>query len=104
GQSRESVDALHEAGALVLAYLSTTEVPDYDPYKPLLRDADFLTVNGARLQNPAYQTSVADLRSRIWINLLLHRTGVYLRQNGYDGLFLDTIGNVEWPVLPAGVR
>jgi polysaccharide biosynthesis protein PelA len=104
GQIEQSLQEMHESGTLVFAYISITEVPDYDPFKKLLRESDYLKVNGKIVENKDYHTMLADLRSRNWINLLLHRIGGFLRNAGYDGLFMDTISNVEWPVLPAGVR
>jgi hypothetical protein len=104
GQSEQSLKELNHAGTLVIAYISITEVPEYDPLKKLLREADYLRLNGNIVKNKDYNTMVADLRSRNWIGLLLHRISGYLRNAGYDGLFMDTISNVEWPWLPAGVR
>ncbi|WP_274364170.1 endo alpha-1,4 polygalactosaminidase [Paenibacillus thermotolerans] len=104
GQTKDTVAAMSRAGTLVIAYVSITEVPDYDPLKPLLQSADYLTVGSEIVRNAEYGTSLADLRSRNWTNMLLHRIGGYLRVGGYDGIFMDTISNVEWPALPAGVR
>jgi endo-alpha-1,4-polygalactosaminidase (GH114 family) len=104
GQTPLTLKKMQDEGTLVFAYVSITEIPDYDPLKPLLHEADYLSVNGNIVANAAYATQLANLRSRNWMALLLHRIGVFLRNAGYDGLFLDTISNVEWPILPAGVR
>lgn len=104
GQNGETLQLMHEAGTLVVAYVSVTEVPDYDPFLPLLKPEDFLTVNGAPVTNPHFDTRLVDLRSRNWTNLLLFRIGQHIRLAGYDGIFLDTISNVEWPALPPGIR
>lgn len=104
GQTAESVNMMQEAGTLVVAYVSVIEVPDYDPFRNMLGPSDYLTVNGETVRNPHYDTMFADLRSRNWIHLLLHRIGQHLRLGGYDGIFLDTISNVEWPALPPGLR
>lgn len=104
GQTKPSIEELQKSRTLVFAYISITEVPEYDPLKSLLRKADYLTLNGKIVENETYHTQLVDLRSSNWIGLLLHRIGGYLRTSGYDGLFMDTISNVEWPALPAGVR
>lgn len=104
GQSEQTLAELRAAGTLIIAYVSFTEIPEYDAFKPLLRPSDYLTLNGTVVQNNEYNTAVVDLRSKNWINLLMHRIGGYLRVVGYDGIFIDTISNVEWPMLPAGVR
>lgn len=104
GQSEQTLTQLREAGTLVLAYVSITEIPEYDPLYSLLKPQDFLSVNGKPIENADFNNRVANLNSQNWINLLLHRMGRYLRNQKYDGLFFDTISNVEWPILPAGIR
>ncbi|MEX2416690.1 MAG: endo alpha-1,4 polygalactosaminidase [Paenibacillaceae bacterium] len=104
GQTEESLKEMQEAGTLVFAYVSMTEVPKYDQLKTLLREVDYLKLNGEIVANEEYHTLVADLRSSNWIGLLLHRIGGHLRNSNYDGIFMDTISNVEWPSLPAGMR
>lgn len=104
GHDEESLHRMREAGTLLIAYVSVTEVPEYDPFLALLKPNDFLAVSGTPVTNPHFDTRLVDLRSRNWTNLLLHRIGQHIRLAGYDGLFLDTISNVEWPVLPAVVR
>ena len=104
GQTEQSLKEMQDAGTLVFAYVSITEIPEYDPLKALLREADYLKQNGKIVANDEYRTMVADLRSSNWIGLLLHRIGGHLRNSTYDGIFMDTISNVEWPILPPGVR
>jgi len=104
GQTEQGLRDMQESGTLIFAYVSITEVPVYDPLKALLRDGDYLKLNGKIVSNEEYETMVADLRSSNWTGLLLHRIGGYLRNSNYDGIFMDTISNVEWPSLPAGMR
>jgi hypothetical protein len=104
GQTEQSLSELRNSGTLVFAYVSITEVPEYDQLKSLLRDADYLKVNGTIIMNEQYNTMIADLQSSNWIGLLLHRIGGFLRNLHYDGIFMDTISNVEWSILPNVVR
>lgn len=104
GQTEQSLKEMQDAGTLVFAYVSITEVPEYDQLKTLLREGDYLKLDGKIVVNEEYHTMVADLRSSNWIGLLLHRIGGHLRNSSYDGIFMDTISNVEWPILPGGVR
>src|SRR5690554_3895250 len=83
GQSEHTLKVMQDAGTLVFAYVSITEVPEYDQLKPLLREVDFLKLNGKIVANEEYRTSVADLRSSNWIGLLLHRIGGLLRNSTY---------------------
>lgn len=102
GQSPESVAAMQSSGTLVLAYLSVVEVPPWDPELKLLKPGDLLQLNGRPYRNEAYGNYLADLRSARWNGLLLHRAGSLLERSGYDGLFLDTIGDVESLALDGG--
>jgi len=104
GQNEQSLAALQAAGTLTIAYVSITEIPEYDPHIKMLRPSDYLNVNGSVVSNVEYRTALADLRSKNWVNLLFHRIGRLIRLADYDGIFMDTISNVEWTVLPAGVR
>lgn len=103
GQSQSSLRAMQLSGTLVLAYLSVMEVPPWDPVLSILRPEDFLSQGGRPLCNQAFGNYLADLRSSRWAGLLLHRAGSLLDRWGYDGLFLDTIGDVEDPGLPGGL-
>jgi len=104
GHDAQSVKKMQLLNTLVFAYVSITEIPDYDPFKKLLSTADYLTVNSEMIINEQYQTQIVNLLSNHWRNLLLHRIGTYLRVSGYDGIFMDTLSNVEWPSLPVGVQ
>lgn len=95
GHSPEQIRRLKETGTLVFAYMSVTEV---DPSSPLFRmvgEKDFLHLDGRLMTNELYGNYIVDLRSKKWREILLHTAGSLLIQEGYDGLFLDTVGNVE---------
>jgi len=98
-QTPASLKTLHEAKTLVLAYISVVEVyPDSCEFMALKKE-DFLQAGGGKpLVNTVYGNWMADLRSERWRGLLRRKAGSLL-SSGYDGLFLDTIGNAEHPAL-----
>ncbi len=104
GQSDQAVRLLRETGTLVLSYLSVMEIPPFRPEIKLLKNTDLLTENGSLLLNPEYGNYLADLRSKRWLGLLFQQAGRLINQSGYDGLFLDTIGDVEWTRIPGELR
>ncbi len=104
GVSSAAVSRLQQEGKLVMAYTSVMEIRKDDPFFSLLQDEDWLKANGRCLKNPAYGNRLVDLRSKRWNGLLHHRIGQLLTRGGYDGIFLDTIGNVEWPSLTSSIR
>lgn len=101
GQNDASVHSMQAAGTLLLAYLSVIEAPPSAPEIKLLQTEDFLTQGGCRLTNQEYGNFLIDLRSNRWKGLLWHKIGNLIWHAGYDGVFLDTIGNVESPELSA---
>ena len=104
GQNPVSVRRMQDAGTLVLGYLSVMEIhPSADEFK-LLDGSDFLCINGESCINREYDNYLADLRSKRWNDILLHKAGRILHNSGYDGLFLDTIGDVESGELPVSLK
>jgi len=99
GQTPETLAALRAAGTLRIAYVSAMEIASYDPLYDNLKDEDFVTVRGERAVNAAFGTELASLRSKRWRSLLHYRVGGLLLRDGYDGVFLDTIGDAEWASL-----
>jgi len=99
GQTKDGIERLKSSGVLALAYMSVMEIPSFDPQYALLADEDFILRDGARLGNPAFGTELVSLRSKRWLGLLHHRAGSLMMREGYDGVFLDTIGNAEWEAL-----
>jgi len=104
GQSEASVRLMQQSGALVLAYLSVMEIPPAAPEVKFFRRTDFLSKEGCLMTNPVYGNLLADLRSKRWMGLLFQKAGRLVTQGGYDGLFLDTIGNVEDKGIPGNLR
>lgn len=93
--TKASLQVIQATGALVLAYVSVMEINSDDHRIGLLRQCDFLTQGGVPVLNQQYENYLLNLESERWCNLLLHQIGQYLTQYGYDGVFLDTIGNIE---------
>lgn len=91
---------LQSRGTRVLAYVSVVEIGDYHDLFSNVSREDFLFCDGEPMRQPAYGTYLLDLTSARWRGTLLHHVGTLLTQGGYDGVFLDTIGDVEMPNLP----
>ena len=91
---------LKSRNTLVIAYLSVMEMPPYDNTFQLLQPEDFIVDNGQYLKQEAYETYLLNVNSKHWRSLLFYKAGRLLLKEGYDGIFLDTIGDVENPKLP----
>jgi hypothetical protein len=100
GQNADNVKAMKAAGVLVIAYISVIEIQAYSEFYKLLKEEDFLSVNGVRLRNDVFGSQLVDLRSPRWNSILIHHIGSLLYNYSYDGIFLDTIGDIEFPSIP----
>jgi hypothetical protein len=104
GQSRSNLRIMHQSRTMVIAYVSVMEIHPYHAFFGMLQDDDFLNVNGQRLKNEAYDTYLLDLSSTRWLGVLNHHIGKLLLNEDYDGVFLDTIGNIEMNIIPIGMQ
>lgn len=104
GQNNHSLQLLKRAGTLVLAYLSVIEIQPAAPEVKLLTKENFLLNGNNPRKNPAYGNLMADLRSSGWQGMLFNKAGTLLANLGYDGLFLDTIADIEFREIPGEER
>jgi len=104
GQQANNVRELQCNGALVLAYISILEAGPHMAAYGKLQTSDFLHVRGRMVMNEAFGTRIVDIRSPRWRSLLMEQAGRLLEDEGYDGLFLDTIGDAEDPRFPESVQ
>lgn len=100
GQTVNDVEHLKRFNTLVIAYISIMEVSPDNPVFQLLQEEDFLTINGEKIKKEAFETYLLDLQSKRWQGILHHQIGKIIHHSGYDGIFMDTIGDVEGHDLP----
>lgn len=92
--------ALKASGTRVLAYLSTLEASATMVREAGLTEADFLRRDGRPWRQEQPDTMVCDPRSARWQAYLERRVRA-LRAEGWDGLFLDGLGDIESQHLAA---
>lgn len=91
---------LQKDGVKTLAYLSALEVPPWRVPETGLQDEDFVMIGGERFLKQPFGNWLANPRSRRWKRYVVE-TARSLYQRGWDGLFLDTLGDVEDEQLSA---
>lgn len=99
-RTKQEIEVLQQHQTLVIAYVSVMEAGSFHDVWPFLQEEDFLYVQGERIAQPLYNTYLLDLQSVRWRKLLVHQIGSLLYEQGYDGVFFDTIGDVERMDLP----
>lgn len=96
GHNSNGIQALKSKGTLTLAYVSVLETNPSLPLYPLLKEEDFIAYNGRPFLNEEYQNRIVKLYSQRWQSLLVHHVGQLLFHQGYDGIFLDTLADLEY--------
>lgn len=99
GQNKESINKMHAKGTLVIAYVSIMEIFEGFPSYKFLSEDDFIKIENKRVMNEDFNTFLVDLRSKRWNSILLHHIGDLILNRKYDGIFLDTIGDIEFSIF-----
>ncbi|NPV52536.1 MAG: hypothetical protein HPY71_03320 [Firmicutes bacterium] len=97
--SEGDIQRIRSRGTLVCGYLSVLEINhsfDFCHVEP----RDYLVIEGRRKTNPAYSNWIMDPRSEHWTRVVIEMAERCVMAKGCDGVFLDTIGDVEDPLLP----
>ena len=104
GYTRAEFGQLKESKKVLFTYLSLFEVASTDPVFQELNEDDFLSVDGVPIRNEMFGTYMVNLRSKRWMEHLLRNIHHQLVELKADGLFLDTIGDLEDPLIPKPVK
>lgn len=104
GHSINDIKQLKEKNTLVITYLSLMEVHPTEPIFKNLTVEDFLHVEGKPYINESFGTYLVNLQSITWMNYLLKVVKHQLNELESDGIFLDTIGDIEMLSLPNPIK
>lgn len=99
GWTPDALGALRARGVRCLGYLSGLEMAEWEmPETGISREDCLRTADGAVWFRPEFDTFVADPRSPRW-RRHLERRARSLAAAGWDGVFLDGMGDLEDPVV-----
>jgi len=98
--SKDDILAIQQKGTLVLGYVTAMELGEGHLEYNFLKEEDFLYQNGERILQQNYGTYLLNLCSTHWRSMVMKRVGELCVQKGMDGVFIDTIGDVEMDNLP----
>ncbi|PWK14954.1 endo alpha-1,4 polygalactosaminidase [Tumebacillus permanentifrigoris] len=98
----QTVLQLKSAGALVIGYLSVLETPTWNEQRfARLQPADTLTLQGQKVHFPEWDSYLMDIRQLSYQATLLQEVLDLILVKQMDGVFLDTVGDLE-EYVPAG--
>ncbi len=100
GHEKTALERLRRSGTLLLSYLSFIEVSPESVVRSELSEKDFLDNGGQPLINAAYGNLLADFSSEKWQSLLMDRIMDLHLNLGFDGIFIDTLADIEYFSLP----
>jgi hypothetical protein len=99
------VQRFKSAGALVVGYLSVLETPTWNEQRlARLQPADTLTLQGKKVHFPEWDSYLMDLRQVSYQATLLQEVLELILVKGMDGVFLDTVGDLEEYVPEGSLR
>lgn len=101
GHSREGIFSLRQSGSTVLAYISMIEIERDDALLKTMSPDDFISINKEISVNSAYNNLLLDI-SKPKIQKLFLARAISLLQDGYDGIFIDTLDSLEYLNIEGG--
>lgn len=97
------IAALKSGGALVIGYLSYFEVADWHRYRSRV-PAEWHLKIGGETWTPWGNNHAVDLTVPEWRALLVELTASEIMAYGCDGVFMDTLADLDHPDLPEEIR
>jgi hypothetical protein len=97
---RRQIAELQEAGTVVLGYISFMESPTWNKERfKLLQKNDFLLQLDRKIHFEQWDSYLMDLRETHFQELLMHEIEVQIAAKGFNGIFIDTIGDIDDQIL-----
>jgi len=94
--TRETVRTLKQAKTLVYGYVSVMETPVWNEDRfRCLQPEDYLLIDGQRRFFPEWDSYLMNLQNPSYQKLLLEEIHQQVIQKGMDGIFLDTVGDID---------
>lgn len=99
GHTDEGIHFLKKNKKTIIAYVSFLEISKNDEIFNLIVEDDFIKINNKIIKNEEYDTFYLDISKEKVQNLIIQKA-TQLLNCGYDGLFIDTVGNIDFLNIP----
>lgn len=93
---KEHVKKIKETGTLTFGYISIMELPAWnEAFVEKVKASDYLLVDGEKVYVDEWDTYLMDITNTHYQQLLLHEIEKEIIQKQLDGIFLDTVGDID---------
>lgn len=94
-QNQQSLAVLKSKGAAIIAYISFVEIIPDQLESFGFNDSILLRENDLPVKDLRFGNYLANLSAEAWQNYLINEVSNLIGVKGYDGIFIDTIANIE---------
>ncbi|QPC47729.1 putative glycoside hydrolase [Mangrovibacillus cuniculi] len=94
--TKEQIDYIQSSGTIVMGYIGVMETPMWNQRRvKLLEPTDYYHKNGQRIHYPQWDSYYMDITKPHFQQVLLDEVQEQIVAKGFDGAFLDTVGNID---------
>ncbi|MCY9694561.1 endo alpha-1,4 polygalactosaminidase [Paenibacillus alginolyticus] len=94
--SKVQIQDIQSKGTIVIGYISVMETPSWNSLRVKeLLSSDYLLKHGERVHFKQWDSYLMDLRQLHYRQLLLSEIKTSISDKGLDGMFLDTVGDID---------
>lgn len=94
--SKVQIQNIQSKGTIVIGYISVMETPAWNNFRVKeLLSSDYLLKHGERVHFKQWDSHLMDLRQSHYRQLLLSEIKTSISDKGLDGMFLDTVGDID---------
>ncbi|WP_458459946.1 endo alpha-1,4 polygalactosaminidase [Pseudobutyrivibrio sp.] len=97
GHTKESIKEVRDSGTIVFAYINSMEADKWNEelYSKFVESDFWHDSKGNRMYHSEWDSYELDMTSQHTQELLLEEIEKLVVNGGYDGVFLDTVGNID---------
>ncbi|MYL37440.1 endo alpha-1,4 polygalactosaminidase [Halobacillus litoralis] len=94
--TKDQIETIQQSGTLVYGYINTMEADNWNTALiSQLEESDFFHRDGERVYYPEWDSYLTDITSDHYQQVLLAEIEKQITAKGLDGVFLDTVGNID---------
>jgi polysaccharide biosynthesis protein PelA len=94
--TKEQIQSIQSAGTKVLGYISVMETPTWNLERvQALQESDYFIRNGMKVHYIKWDSYLMDITSNHYQTVLLSEIQKQVVEKGLDGVFYDTVGDID---------